>query len=66
MFLELRGYDEEGVWGSGSQDIDFINRCKARGRGQVFCRFTRKPSTVSHEVVGYPVPNDPTDKRKYR
>ena len=35
LFLRLRGYDEEGVMGSGGQDVDLINRYKKDGRRQV-------------------------------
>ena len=35
LFLRLRGYDEEGIMGSGSQDVDLINRYKKAGHRQV-------------------------------
>ena len=33
-----RGYDEEGIMGSGSQDIDMANRCKAFVGNQISAR----------------------------
>ena len=42
LFLRLRGYDEEGVMGSGYEDQDLIHRYEKAGRRQVRVRCQKK------------------------
>ena len=66
LFLRLRGYDEEGVMGSGSQDVDLIKRYNLAGHRQVRAMFTRAGLAESHHVVGFPLPNDSSNRRADR
>ena len=51
-----RGYDEVGILGSGSQDIDMANRRKAFTGDQVFARYSRGSIENSRTIIGYPLP----------
>ena len=62
----LRGYDEEAIRGSGSQDIDMANRCKAFASNQASAKYSRGSTQDSHKVVGYPLPNDQNNARADR
>ena len=66
LWTVLRGYDEVGILGSGSQDIDMANRCKAFMGDQVFARCSRGSIENAHNIVGCPLPNDPKDARADR
>ena len=68
-FAQLRGYDEEGLHGSGYQDVDMATRARslcARQRGQEFKAVYGKTVAESHRLVGYPVPNDFESKQRDR
>ena len=66
LWTVLRDYDEEGIMGSGSQDIDMANRCHAFVGDQVFAKYSRCGIEGSHKVVGHPLPNDPKNGPKDR
>ena len=63
LWTVLRGYDEVGILGSGSQDIDMANRCKAFTGEQVFARYSRGSIENAHNLARHPLPNDPKDAR---
>ena len=54
-FKHLRGYDEEGTFGSGFQDVDLIRRAKSFPHTSVTA--TKKTSEESHQRIGFPIPN---------
>ena len=66
LFLRLGGYDEEDTMGSGGQDGDLLDRYQKAGRRQVLARYNRKGLAENHEVVGYPLPNDPNNRKADR
>ncbi|MCP4242797.1 MAG: hypothetical protein GY772_19765, partial [bacterium] len=64
-FLRLRGYDMEGTWGSGGQDLDLVQR--ASKAGELKKVRTRKQTVeYNHRLVGYPLPNDETNRKRDR
>ncbi len=57
-FTWLRGYDEEGTYGSGGQDVDLIKRAqKAKQFVTKQVKGLRMTVEDSHKEVGYPIPN---------
>ena len=60
----LRGYDEEGIMGNGSQDIGMANRCKAFAGNNIFARYSR--GSMDDKIVGHPLPHDRKDGRNDR
>ena len=56
LFLNLGGYDCEGVFGSGYQDIDLTERASHKSMLQRI-HASKGTLAVSRRVVGYPLPN---------
>ena len=56
LWTLLRGYHEEGIIGSGSQDMGLANRCKAFAGNQIFARYSRGGMDDNHKVLGHPLP----------
>ena len=66
LWAVLRGYAEEGIMGSGSQDIGPANRCKAFAGNQIFAMYPCGTMDDNDKVVGHPLPNDPNNARGNR
>lgn len=56
-FVSLNGYDEEGTYGSGSQDIDFLQRANKSQFGTICKVKVRGGEKECHEAVGFALPN---------
>jgi len=56
LWTLLRGYDEEGIMGSGSQDIGMAKRCKAFDGNQIFAKCSRGSMDESHKNYRAPAP----------
>ncbi len=65
-FKYLRGYDEEGVYGSGYQDVDLLRRAeKAPGLTATISRGRRSTLEDSRRMIGFPLPNSDSGNIRY-